>query len=326
MSRPGARATLRLVRLLAVLLIVSTLCFFSLSLLQGNPARVILGESATPQAVAALSHQLGLDRPVGDRFLSWLGDVVRGDLGESYRTGQPVMDVITDRAPITLELIVLSQLIALAIAVPAAIAAATRRRTGTDRAMSLWVFASLSTPDFVVGVLLIWIFSVTFGLFPANGYVPWSDGVGAHLGSMIMPALALATSTFALYQRVLRADLIETLQRDFVAVARAKGLSPWRVMFGHAMRPSLLGLSTSVGVTVGMLIGSTVVVERLFGLEGLGAELAAAVNGRDYVEVQGIVLVVATAFVLVNALVDFLYGVIDPRLSIVKTFSRAGAR
>jgi peptide/nickel transport system permease protein len=321
------RVALRIVRLAAVLLIVSTLCFFALSLLPGDPAQVILGEAgATPEAVAALRHQLGLDQPLGDRFLSWLGGVLRGDLGESYRTGQPVMEIVTDRVPITIELIVLSQVIALALAVPAAIAAATRRRSGTDRAMSLWVFTSLSTPDFVVGVLLIWIFSVTFGLLPANGYVPWGDGIGEHLGSMIMPALALASSSFALYQRVLRADLIETLQRDFISVARAKGLSPGRVMFRHAMRPSLLGLSTSLGVTIGTLIGSTVVVETLFGLPGLGAELAAAVNARDYVEVQGIVLVVATSFVLINALVDFLYGVIDPRLSVVKTFGKADAR
>ncbi len=317
---------LRLVRLVTILAVVCTLCFFSLSLLPGDPARVILGETAaTPQAVATLRHQLGLDKPLGDRFFSWLGDVLHGNLGRSYRTGQPVMQIIRHRAPVTLELIVLSQLMALVLAVPAAIAAAYRRRRVTDRVIGLWVFASLSTPDFVIGVLLIYIFSVQAGVLPANGLTPWSGGAIDHLRSELMPAAALAAASFAVYQRVLRSDLIETLRKDFVSVAIAKGISPARVTFRHAMRPSVLGLSTTVGVTVGTLIGSTVVVESLFGLPGLGAELATAVSSRDYVEVQGLVLVIAAAFVLINAAVDLLYGVIDPRLSAARTFGRGGA-
>lgn len=325
MSRPNVRVrwqsvTLKVLRLAAVLLVVSVLCFFSLSLLPGDPARLMLGDAATEEAVATLRHQLGLDLPTMERFTSWLGGLLHGDLGESYRTGQSVTEILADRAPITIELILLSQVIALGLAVPAAIVAAHRRRTGTDRALSLWVFASLSTPDFVVGVVLIWILSVNLGWFPANGYAPWEDGVGPHLSSMIMPAVALAGTSFALYQRVLRADLIETLRQDYIEVARAKGLSLTRVTFRHALRPSMLGLSTQIGVTVGMLIGSTVVVETLFGLPGIGDELASAVSARDYVEVQGLVLVIAAAFVLVNALVDLLYPVIDPRLA------TAGAR
>lgn len=317
----------RVIRLLGVLLVVSVLCFFSLSLLPGDPARMILGETgATPQAVAQLRGELGLDQPVVERFVTWLTGALTGDLGESYRTGQSVLSIVGDRAPITLELILWSQIIALGAAIPAAIAAAHRRRTKTDRAISLWVFATLSTPDFVIGVLLILIFSVTLGIFPSTGYVPWSDGVGDHLGSLLMPAIALGSSSFALYQRVLRADLIETLGQDFIAVAKAKGISPTRVTFRHALRPSLLGLSTSIGVTIGTLIGSTVVIESLFGLPGIGAELASAVTSRDYVEVQGLVLLIATAFVLINALVDVLYGIIDPRLSVARTFARGASR
>jgi peptide/nickel transport system permease protein len=319
------RIGLKVLRLAAVLLVVSSLCFFSLSLLPGDPARLMLGDTATDEAVATLRSQLGLDLPTMERFGHWLGGVLQGDLGESYRTGQSVTQVLAERAPVTVELIVLSQVIALGLAVPAAIVAAHRRRTGTDRALSLWVFTALSTPDFVVGVVLIWILSVHLGWFPANGYAPWSDGVGPHLSSLIMPAIALAGTSFALYQRVLRADLVETLRQDYIEVARAKGLSLTRITFRHALRPSLLGLSTQIGVTVGMLIGSTVVVESLFGLPGIGDELAGAVTARDYVEVQGLVLVIATCFVLVNALVDVLYPVIDPRLASSRR-ARGGAR
>jgi peptide/nickel transport system permease protein len=180
--------------------------------------------------------------------------------------------------------------------------------------MSLWVFTVLSTPNFVVGFVLIWVFAVQLGLYPANGYVPVSAGIGQHLGSLLLPSLTLAAAPFALYQRVLRADLVETYGQEFMQVARAKGISPLRAAMRHAFRPSLLNLTTSVGVTVGVLIGSDVIVETLFSLPGLGAELAHSVSARDYAEVQGLVLVIAAAFVLINAAVDLIYGLIDPRL------------
>ncbi|MFI7435890.1 ABC transporter permease [Micromonospora haikouensis] len=312
---PLARTVLlKLVRLAAVLLVVSLLCFLSLSLLPGDPAQAILGESGSPQAVAALREQLGLDRPFLERFLGWLGNAVQGDLGRSYATNQTVAQIIAERAPVTIELIVLSQLIAIAAAIPAAVAAAARRGSAVDRGMSLWVFTVLSTPNFVVGFILIWVFAVQLGLYPANGYVPVSAGIGQHLGSLLLPSLTLAAAPFALYQRVLRADLVETYGQEFMQVARAKGISPLRAAMRHAFRPSLLNLTTSVGVTVGVLIGSDVIVETLFSLPGLGAELAHSVSARDYAEVQGLVLVIAAAFVLINAAVDLIYGLIDPRL------------
>ncbi|MDI5940930.1 ABC transporter permease [Micromonospora sp. DH15] len=312
---PLARTVLlKLVRLAAVLFVVSLLCFLSLSLLPGDPAQAILGESASPQAVAALHEQLGLDRPFLERFLGWLGNAVQGDLGRSYATNQTVAQIIAERAPVTIELIVLSQLIAIAAAIPAAVAAAARRGSAVDRGMSLWVFTVLSTPNFVVGFVLIWVFAVQLGLYPANGYVPVSAGIGQHLGSLLLPSLTLAAAPFALYQRVLRADLVETYGQEFMQVARAKGISPLRAAMRHAFRPSLLNLTTSVGVTVGVLIGSDVIVETLFSLPGLGADLAHSVSARDYAEVQGLVLVIAAAFVLINAAVDLIYGLIDPRL------------
>ncbi|TDE11169.1 ABC transporter permease [Jiangella asiatica] len=314
--RPGAlvQIVLKLLRLVAVLVVVGTLVFLSMELLPGGPAEAMLGVSATPDSIAALERQLGLDQRLLDRYLSWLGGVLRGDLGQSFRNGQDVSTIVADRLSVTIELVVAGQLIALLMALPLAMISANRRGSVLDRGVGLFVFSVLSTPHFVIGVVLIWLLSVNLGWLPATGYMPISAGVGTYLSGMIMPAVALAAAPFAQYQRVLRADLIETNNREFMLVARAKGVSPLRTSFRHALRPSLLGLSTVVGITIGTSIGSSVVVETLFGLPGLGAELVSAVQARDYPEVQGIVLVVAAAFVVVNAIVDVLYSVIDPRL------------
>jgi peptide/nickel transport system permease protein len=311
---------LKLLRLFGVLFVVAVLCFFSLNLLPGNPARAILGVAgSSPQAVKALDIKLGLDHPVFHRFTTWLWDVLRGNLGTSYQSGVPVGQIITQRAPVTLELILLSQILALLAAVPTAIIAAARRGTTTDRGISVIVFAVLSTPNFVAGFVLIWIFAILLGILPANGYTALSGGLWANLETMLLPSVCLAAAPFALYQRVLRADLVETYGSEFMAVARAKGVSPARAAFRHALRPSLLGLTTSVGAMMGTLLGATIIVETLFALPGLGAELANAVNNRDYVEVQGIVLVMATFFVVVNTIVDLTYTLIDPRLRSVRT-------
>ena len=306
---------IKIVRLAAVLFVVSALCFLSLNLLPGDPARTILGVAgSSPQAVAALHHQLGLDQPLATRFFTWLGHALTGNLGRSYVNDQPVSHIIATRAHVTIELILISQIIALVVAIPSAVVAASKRGSAVDRGIGLWVFGVLSAPNFVIGFILIYIFAVKLHMYPANGYVPLSAGLGQHLGSLVLPSIALAAAPFALYQRVLRADLVETYGQDFMAVARAKGVSPLRAAFRHAMRPSLLGLTTSVGVTVGTLIGADVIVESLFSLPGVGAELVHAVSGRDYVEVQGLVLVITTAFVLVNAIVDLVYAIVDPRL------------
>ncbi|OYD61126.1 ABC transporter permease [Rhodococcus sp. OK302] len=317
-TRSWSRPTLRVLRVLAILWVVSLLCFFSMNLLPGDPAQAILGVTATPEGLASLRQQMGLNEPVVERYLAWIGGVLTGDLGQSFHTQQEVGAIVLERTPVTIELIVLSQAIALAFAVPAAIAAAVRRRSGADKAISLWVFTVLSTPNFVIGVLLVWVFAIVLGWFPSNGFVPVSDGLIPHLSSVLLPSIALAAAPFALYQRVLRADLASTFDREFIAVARAKGIAPHRVVFGHALRPSLLGLSTSVGVTVGTMIGSTVVIETLFGLPGIGSELVRAVQTRDFVTVQGIVLAIATAFIVINTTVDYLYGIIDPRLRSAK--------
>lgn len=310
---------LKLARLAGLLFVVATLCFFSLNLLPGGPARAILGVAgSSPEAVRALNAKLGLDQPVLHRFGSWLSGVLHGHLGNSYQSGVSVAHIIAQRAPVTLELIIYGQVIALVVAIPLAVVAAVRQGAGTDRSISLGVFAVLSTPNFVIGFILIWIFAIGLGMYPANGYTPWSYGPGPHLSSMVLPSLCMAAGPFALYQRVLRADLVETYHTEFMSVARAKGISPLRAAVRHALRPSLLGLTTTAGVMIGTLIGAAVIIETLFGLPGLGFELEQAVNNRDYVEVQGIVLVMATFYVVVNTIVDLTYTLIDPRLRTVQ--------
>lgn len=313
-----------LLRLVAVLFAVAVLCFFSLNLLPGSPAQAILGlAGSSPRAVHALNAQLGLDKPLPERFITWLGNVLHGDFGRSYQSHEPVAKVIGQTAPLTLELVLISQVLALLCAVPTALIAAARRGTFADQGLSAVALTVLSTPNFVVGFVLIWIFAVGMGVLPASGYAPLSEGLGPHIESLVLPAICLAAVPFGLYQRVLRADLVGTYESEFMAVARAKGVSSTRRAMRHALRPSLLGLTTSVGVMSGALIGGTVIVETLFGLPGLGAELTHAVNTRDYVEVQGIVLVMATSFVVVNTVVDLSYVFIDPRLRSIRAIAEA---
>ena len=326
-SRGGQIArvlALKLVRLVGVLLVVAVLCFLSLSLLPGSPAQAILGVAgSSPKAVAALNHQLGVDQPLPHRFVTWIGNVLHGDLGNSYTSGESVTHIIGQTAPLTLELILLSQFVALLFAIPTALVAAARRGSLVDHGLGAAALTVLSTPNFVIGFVLIWIFAVGAGLLPASGYAKVSEGLGAHLESMVLPVICLAAAPFGLYQRILRADLVGTYDSEFMSVARAKGVSSTRRALRHALRPSLLGLTTSVGAMIGTLIGATVIVETLFGLPGLGAQLSQAVNNRDYVEVQGIVLVMATFFVVVVTIIDLSYVLIDPRLRTVKAIGAA---
>jgi peptide/nickel transport system permease protein len=315
---------LKLLRLIGVLFAVAVLCFFSLSLLPGSPAQAILGVAgSSPKAVAALNHQLGVDQPLLHRFVTWIGDVLQGDLGHSYQSGESVSHIIGQTAPLTLELILLSQIVALLFAIPTALIAAARRGSLTDQGLGAVALTVLSTPNFVIGFVLIWVFAIGAGLLPASGYAKMSEGLGAHLESLVLPVICLAAAPFGLYQRILRADLVGTYDSEFMSVARAKGLSPTRRAMRHALRPSLLGLTTSVGTMMGTLIGASVIVETLFGLPGLGAQLSQAVNNRDYVVVQGIVLVVATFFVVVVTVIDLSYALIDPRLRSVRAIGRA---
>jgi peptide/nickel transport system permease protein len=310
------RLQVQVLTLLVILLAATALTFFITNVLPGDAAVAILGDSATPADIASLRTELGLDRNIVVRYVDWLSHALRGDLGKSYRTREHISTMIGDRLPVTLELILLTQLIALAFAVPAGILAAYRSRTKVDSALATVSIGLLSTPAFVKGILLIYLMSVLLGWFPASGFKSLSDGLGANLHSLALPAMTLALAEFPVYMRLLRADMISTLQQDYILVARAKGLSVREILLGHALRPSSLSLVTVVGINLGRLVGGAVVIETLFALPGIGQLLVNAVYQHDQFVIQGVVLVIATGFVLINLLVDLMYAVIDPRVRI----------
>ena len=310
------RLQVQVLTLLVILLAATALTFIITNVLPGDAAVAILGDNATPADIASLRTELGLYRNVVVRYVDWLSHALRGDLGKSYRTRENIATMIGDRLPVTLELILLTQLIALAFAVPAGILAAYRSRTKVDSALATVSIGLLSMPAFVKGILLIYLMSVLLGWFPASGFKSLSDGLGANLHSLALPAMTLALAEFPVYMRLLRADMISTLQQDYILVARAKGLSVREILLGHALRPSSLSLVTVVGINLGRLVGGAVIIETLFALPGIGQMLVNAVYQHDQFVIQGVVLVIATGFVLINLLVDLMYALIDPRVRI----------
>ena len=304
----------RLFYLVPVLLAVSLLTFLTASLLPGDLAYVILGDQATPENVEALRRDLGLDQPIWWRYLGWLGHVLEGDLGRSFRTGQTVLQAVVERFPVSFELMLLAQIIALVIGVPLGIICAARSGGPFDRFMTSTAFGMLSVPTFLSAILLIYLFAVRLRWLPATGYAPLTENPLANLRFFILPALTLGLAGWPGIMRVLRSDMIATLQEDFITLAKAKGLKPFRILFLHALKPSSLTLVTITGINIGHLMGGAVVVEQIFALPGIGRLLLGAINTRDLIVLQGVVLCVACGYVLINFLVDTVYAVLDPRI------------
>ena len=306
----------RLPAILATLLVVSFLTFLLTSLLPGDPAVQILGPEAAsdPESLAAVREDLRLDDPLLSRYGAWLSDVATGDLGRSYRTGQEVTEAIAERLPVTLEVGTLAVVIALALAIPLGTLSAFRAGSRVDRAVTGASFGLLALPSFMVAILLIYIFAVTLGWLPATGWTRLTTDPIDNLRHAILPALALAAGEMAVYTRLLRADMITTLQQDSITMARAKGIPTSRILFRHALRPSSFSLMTVVGLQVATIIGGAVIVETLFALPGIGRLLVDSIVQRDLVMVQGVALVIAISFVVINFVVDLLYTLLDPRI------------
>jgi peptide/nickel transport system permease protein len=304
----------RLLYLLPVLLAVSLLTFLIASLLPGDLAYVILGDQATPDKVAALRHDMGLDQPIWWRYLGWLGHVLEGDFGRSFRTGQTVLQAVAERLPVTFELMLLAELAALVIGIPLAIACAVRAGSAFDRIVTGSAFGMLSVPAFLAAILLIYFFAVELRWLPATGYVPFSEDPLGNLRCFVLPAFTLALGEWPVLMRVLRSDMIATLQEDYIAMARAKGLKRSRILLVHALKPSSLTLVTVTGINIGRLMGGTVIVESIFALPGIGRLLLGSIYTRDLIILQGVVLCVAAGYVLINFIVDMLYAVLDPRI------------
>ncbi len=301
--------------LVVVLLLLSVGTFLMLELLPGNLVDSLLGDNARAQDIAMLEAQLGLDKPLPMRFADWLLNTLQGDLGRSPLSGEAVTEAIAHRLPVSLLLMAYAQLLALVIALPLGIWAGYREGGVVDRLISAASFGVLAVPHFVLGLVLILLLAIWLRWFPATGYVPFASDPLGSLRSLTLPALTLALVEAPVYLRLLRSDLAGTLREEFVTVARAKGLSDRQVLLRHALRPSLFSLITVMGINVGHLIGGAVIIETVFALPGVGRLLIEAITRRDYLVLQGVVLFIGAAFVVVNLLIDALYGVLDPRLA-----------
>jgi peptide/nickel transport system permease protein len=303
----------RLQHVLIVLFIVTFLTFILIDLLPGDPAVALLGDTAQPAQIEAVREELGLNDPVYVRYVSWVGDVAQGDFGRSFRTNQPVWDGLSQRIPVSLELMFLAQLFSLALAIPLGVYTAYRPGKLVDRTSMAVGFGMIAMPSFVLALLLILLFASTLGWLPSSGFVRFGDDPIGNLKTMLLPSLTLAIGQLAVYQQLLRADMIATLQEDYVLMAKSKGLSTRHILLRHALRPSSISLVTLAGVNIGRLIGGAVIVEVIFAIPGIGQMLVQSIYNRDFIVLQGALLFTATAYVVVNLLVDVLYAVLDPR-------------
>lgn len=304
----------RVAELVAVLLLVSFGVFLLVSLLPGDPAVAILGEGRAPAEYAAKRAELGLDGNVFARYVEWLGGALTGDFGTSLVPPRgDVMDRVLSALPVSAQLAAMGLTIALLLAVPLAMWSASHEGGLVDRVIGASMFAVLSVPSFLAGLLLIAIFSNGLGWFPRAQWVRISEDLGQNLYHACLPALTIALMELALFTRVLRNDLIVTLHEDYILAARAKGMPPRRILLNDALRPSSFSLVTLLGISMGRLIGSTVIVEYLFALPGMGTLVVNAANQGNFPMVQGAVLLVAAIYVLVNAGIDLSYGYLDPR-------------
>jgi len=298
------------------LLIISLIVFTGVRMIPGDPARVLAGTEADAAGLEEIREKYGLDAPLPVQYLRWLGLAVTGDLGESIRTRTPVMSMVAGKLPITAELACLSLLVAVAIAIPAGVVAAVRRNTAWDVLASGVSLCGVSIPNFWLGIMLILLVSVRLGWLPASGFVPIAEDPVGNLKRMIMPALVLGTGLAAVLMRQTRNAMIEVLSADYVRTARAKGLAQRAVVLRHALRNGLIPVVTILGLQMGALMGGAVVTEQIFVLPGFGRLIVEAVFTRDYPVVQGVVLLTAASYVLINLLVDVSYTVLNPRIRI----------
>ena len=301
-------------RCILVILAVSALTFLMVNLLPGDVAYIVGGEEATLADIEAIRKSLGIDQNIVVRYLTWLKNAISGNLGESYLTREPVLGTIIARFPVTLELLIISQCMALILALPFGIIGAYRSNTMVDRFVNGIGFATLSIPSFVMALLTIYLFSIKLRWLPATGYVPLSVNIGANLKSFVLPGLSIAMIEWVVLMRVLRSDMITTLGQNYILMAKAKGLPPWRVLLQHALRPSSFTLITVLGIQIGRHLGEAVIVETIFALPGVGQLLINSIYARDYQMVQGCVLLITIGYVIINSVVDLLYTVLDPRI------------
>jgi len=298
------------------LALITVIVFTGVRMIPGDPARVMAGTDADTAGLEEIREKYGLRDPIPVQYLRWVGLALRGDLGESIRTRQSVAWTVAIKLPITVELACLALLVALSLAIPAGVLAAVRRNTPWDVAASAVSLCGVSIPNFWLGIMLILLVSVRLGWLPASGFVPLLEDPVANVRRMIMPALVLGTALAAVLMRQTRNAMIEVLSADYIRTARSKGLAGFAVVVRHALRNGLIPVVTVLGLQMGALMSGAVVTESIFVLPGFGRLIVEAVFTRDYPLVQGVVLITASSYVLINLLVDVSYSVLNPRIRI----------
>ena len=304
----------RIATLLPTLVFVSMLIFGLQQLLPGDPAKILAGEEQDPSVIAHLREKLRLDEPLPLRYAYWVGGVLQGDLGESVRTQQPVLDLVLQKLPVTVELALLAFVIALVIGIPSGVVAAVGRGTWWDALANGFALWGISTPNFWLGILFILFFSVQLGWLPASGYVSPFEDLSANLAAMVMPAFVLGNAIAAVLMRHTRSAMLQVLSADYVRTARAKGLGERIVVLRHALRNALVPIITLGALELGTLLSGAVLTEQVFTIPGFGKLIVDSVFNRDYAVVQGVVLVTATTYIALNLLADLAYFAVNPRL------------
>jgi len=311
-------AAVKLAKLLGVVLIVSFLTFMLIKALPGDPVDQILGpESTNEELRAAVEEKYKLDEPLLVQYWDYMkGVVTEGDLGRSYQQDTPTTTLMAQRLPATLQLMIMAQFFSLLISIPLALYSAYKANSRVDNLVTTGTFGMISVPGFALAPFLVFVFALQLGWLPAVGYdrITGPGGLSENLRSVALPVLVLTTGLTAVYTRLLRSDLIATLQEDFVMMARSKGLPTWHILLRHALRPSSFSLITVFGLNFGALIGGSIIVEVFFSIPGLGRLVVEGIPRREYLVVQGVVLLIAVTFVVINFLTDLVYSLLDPRV------------
>ncbi|SNX75456.1 peptide/nickel transport system permease protein [Bacillus oleivorans] len=305
----------RLLMLIPVLFGISIFIFCTLRIIPGDVAQTILGTDATPEALAQLRKEFGLDLPLLEQYLNWMGGVLLGDFGESMRTGKEILPDILSRFAITFELTLLAALISWIIAIPLGIIAGIKRNSKTDFSVRIISLLGVSVPNFAFAIVIIMLLAIYFSYSPPVGYVGFFEDPITNLQILILPAFVLGTSMAGAVMRMTRSSILEILRQDFIRTIRAKGAKERVVIFNHALRNAMIPILTIIGMQIGVLLGGTVIIEQIFSLPGLGQLVLTGINQRDFTVVQGSVLFIAFVFVIINLIVDLLYSFLDPRIT-----------
>ena len=305
---------IRFAQAVPVLLLVAVFAFLLMHMLPGDPAVVIAGSDATPEAVEVIRRQLGLDRPLYEQLYQWVSQLLQGNFGHSMGMNQSVLSVVFARLPVTLSLALIAFLITLPSGIILGSLAAFYRGTRIDTFVMGIALIGVSVPSFWIAIVSVIIFSVTLGWVPSSGYSPLSEGFGRWFLSLIMPAIVLALFQIGYLARMTRSAMLDVLSQDYIRTARAKGVSEWNTVSKHALRNALMTVVTASGIILSLLIGGSVVIEQVFALPGVGRMVVQGIMARDYPLVQGTMLMFGFAFVMVNFIVDMLYTVVDPRV------------